>query len=135
MNARAKAVMKFQNSLFINQIHVMSQQKKGKVVAYKGLQGKGGELKAELLERGKNVIRAIVHPTRQKMIELLNGKEMTVTELYTKLRLEQSVASQMLAILRRAGLVQTRREGKEIYYSVNATNFDLVKVALDYFPQ
>jgi DNA-binding transcriptional ArsR family regulator len=36
-----------------------------------------------------------------------------------KLRLEQSVASQHLAILRRAGIVSTTRDGKFIYYSVN----------------
>jgi DNA-binding transcriptional ArsR family regulator len=44
---------------------------------------------------------------------------MTVTEIYVKLRLEQSVASQHLAILRKAGFVDTLRDGKFIYYSVN----------------
>ena len=37
-----------------------------------------------------------------------------------KLRLEQSVASQHLAVLRKAGFVTTTRDGKFIYYSVNA---------------
>lgn len=45
--------------------------------------------------------------------------KITVTELYVKLRLEQSVASQHLAILRKAGFVKTERDGKFIYYSVN----------------
>ena len=44
---------------------------------------------------------------------------MTVTEIYVKLRLEQSVASQHLAILRRAGIVSTARDGKFIFYSLN----------------
>jgi DNA-binding transcriptional ArsR family regulator len=44
---------------------------------------------------------------------------MTVTELYVKLRLEQSVDSQHLAILRKAGFVKTVRDGKFIFYSVN----------------
>jgi len=39
--------------------------------------------------------------------------------IYIKLRLEQSVASQHLAILRRAGVVVTDREGKFIYYSID----------------
>jgi DNA-binding transcriptional ArsR family regulator len=43
----------------------------------------------------------------------------TVTEIYVHLRLEQSVASQHLAILRKAGIVKTERDGKFIYYSVN----------------
>jgi DNA-binding transcriptional ArsR family regulator len=44
---------------------------------------------------------------------------MTVTELYVKLRLEQSVASQHLAILRRSGVVITERHGKFIYYALD----------------
>ncbi|BAV09207.1 hypothetical protein FLA_5255 [Filimonas lacunae] len=54
------------------------------------------------------------------MVKLLDEhKKMTVTEIYVKLRLEQSVASQHLAILRRAGIVATQRDGKFIYYGVN----------------
>ncbi|MFT5834619.1 MAG: DNA-binding transcriptional ArsR family regulator, partial [Cognaticolwellia sp.] len=66
------------------------------------------------------VLRAVNHKLRQEIIHLLevNG-QMTVTDLYVKLRLEQSVASQHLAILRRAGVVITEREGKFIYYSLD----------------
>lgn len=54
------------------------------------------------------------------MIRLIDEhKKITVTELYIKLRLEQSVASQHLSILRKAGFVKTSREGKYIYYSIN----------------
>jgi DNA-binding transcriptional ArsR family regulator len=52
-----------------------------------------------------------------------NGK-MTVTEIYVKLRLEQSVASQHLAILRKAGFVKTERDGKFIYYSINTNSLE-----------
>ena len=63
-------------------------------------------------------LRAINHKLRQQMLKLLDeNKRMTVTELYVKLRLEQSVASQHLAILRRAGIVSTQRTGKFIFYS------------------
>jgi len=66
------------------------------------------------------VLRAINHKLRQQILKLIeeHGK-MTVTEIYVKLRLEQSVASQHLAILRKAGFVKTERDGKFIYYSVN----------------
>jgi DNA-binding transcriptional ArsR family regulator len=47
----------------------------------------------------------------------------TVTELYVSLRLEQSVASQHLSILRKAGFVNTTRDGKFVYYTVNSTRF------------
>ena len=56
---------------------------------------------------------------------------MTVTELYVKLRLEQSVASQHLAILRKAGFVTTDRDGKFIYYSVNANRIQEVNQFVD----
>ena len=54
-----------------------------------------------------------------KKDHLEDGETMTVTDIYIKLRLEQSVASQHLAILRRAGVVATDRQGKFIYYSLD----------------
>ncbi|MDX1912324.1 MAG: metalloregulator ArsR/SmtB family transcription factor [Saprospiraceae bacterium] len=72
------------------------------------------------LRKAVLVLRAVNHKLRQKMLDLLEeNKRMTVTEIYVKLRLEQSVASQHLAILRSAGVVQTERNGKFIFYSVN----------------
>lgn len=66
------------------------------------------------------VLRAVNHDLRRQIIELLSVEErMTVTELYIKLRIEQSVASQHLAILRKAGLVIPSREGKYIRYQLN----------------
>lgn len=64
------------------------------------------------------ILRAVNHKLRQQILKLLDEKKkITVTEIYVKLRLEQSVASQHLAILRRAGIVTTIRDGKHIYYS------------------
>jgi DNA-binding transcriptional ArsR family regulator len=82
----------------------------------------GTGLKVDLLnvKKAALVLRAVNHKLRQQILKQIdeNGK-ITVTELYVKLRLEQSVASQHLAILRKAGFVKTDREGKFIYYSVN----------------
>lgn len=80
------------------------------------------ELSIELLQikKASLIFRAINHRLRQQMIKLLHEhKKMTVTEIYMKLELEQSVASQHLAILRKAGFVLTKRDGKFVYYSVN----------------
>ncbi len=72
------------------------------------------------LRKAVLVLRAVNHKLRQRIIDLLEEKDnMTVTDIYIKLRLEQSVASQHLAILRRAGVVVTRREGKFIFYSID----------------
>lgn len=73
-----------------------------------------------LLKKAALIFRAINHPLRQQMMQLLHTNlRMTVTEIYVTLRLEQSVASQHLAILRVAALVKAHRERKHIFYSVN----------------
>ncbi|MEO6071027.1 MAG: metalloregulator ArsR/SmtB family transcription factor [Chitinophagaceae bacterium] len=80
------------------------------------------DLKIDVLQLKKAalVLRAVNHKLRQQILKLINQKDkITVTEIYVKLRLEQSVASQHLAILRKAGFVTTARDGKFIYYSVN----------------
>jgi ArsR family transcriptional regulator, virulence genes transcriptional regulator len=73
------------------------------------------------LKKASMILRALNHKLRQQIIRLLDeSKRLTVTELYIQLRLEQSVASQHLAILRRAGIVKTERHGKFIYYTINS---------------
>jgi ArsR family transcriptional regulator, virulence genes transcriptional regulator len=70
-------------------------------------------------------LRAINHEERLQILSLLKqNKEMSVTELFTALNSEQSVISQHLAVLRRAGMVNSSRSGKHIYYSVNKERFD-----------
>ena len=72
------------------------------------------------LRKAVLVLRAVNHKLRQRIIDLLEiNDSMNVTDIYIKLRLEQSVASQHLAILRRAGIVDTERNGKFINYSIN----------------
>src|SRR4028119_100527 len=89
----------------------------------------GSAIKLDFLhvKKAALVLRAMNHKLRQQMIKLLDeSKKMTVTEIYVKLRLEQSVASQHLAILRRAGIVITQRDGKFIYYTINYSRVDEV---------
>src|SRR6476619_3226418 len=72
------------------------------------------------LKKAALVIRALNHKLRQQIIRLIHDHHrMTVTTIYVKLHLEQSAVSQHLAILRTAGYVNTEREGKCIFYSVN----------------
>jgi ArsR family transcriptional regulator, virulence genes transcriptional regulator len=87
----------------------------------------GDSLKVDLLgiKKAALILRAINHKLRQQILKQIDehGK-LTVTELYVALRLEQSVASQHLAILRKAGFVKTSRNGKFIYYSVNSNRIE-----------
>jgi len=71
------------------------------------------------------ILRALNHKLRQQLLKLIEEeKKITVTEIYVRLRLEQSVASQHLAILRKAGVVSTQRDGKFIYYIINHKRID-----------
>lgn len=79
------------------------------------------------VKKGAAILRAINHKLRQSIIKLLEEKSnLTVTEIYVKLRVEQSVASQHLAILRRAEFVITTRDGKNIHYSLNTSRLEEV---------
>lgn len=77
------------------------------------------------IKKASAILRALNHKLRQSIIKLLDEKKnLSVTEIYVKLRIEQSVASQHLAILRRADILTTQREGKNIYYNVNYARID-----------
>lgn len=96
----------------------MRNKKNETVILKKG--DKEIQLDYSNLRKAVLVLRAVNHKLRQRVIDLLDeGDSLTVTDIYIKLRLEQSVASQHLAILRRAGVVITERQGKFIYYSIN----------------
>ena len=69
------------------------------------------ELKAELF-------KALGHPARVRVLEVLVEDEHTVSELQPLVGIESSHLSQQLAVLRRAGLVVTRREGSSIHYAL-----------------
>ncbi|MEO6550913.1 MAG: metalloregulator ArsR/SmtB family transcription factor [Ferruginibacter sp.] len=71
------------------------------------------------------ILRALNHKLRQQLLKLIEEeKKITVTEIYVRLKLEQSVASQHLAILRKAGIVTTQRDGKFIFYIINHKRID-----------
>ena len=73
-----------------------------------------------LLKKTAIILRALNHQLRQHIFKLLEQQaKMTVSEIYAYLKVEQSVASQHLAILRRAGIVKTEREGKFVFYKLN----------------
>ena len=76
------------------------------------------------LKKAWLILRAINHPLRQQMVHIIhNAGSINVTELYIRLRIEQSVASQHLAILRRAGFVKAVRNKKFVLYEVNYSRF------------
>lgn len=65
-------------------------------------------------------LKAIANESRLMILCHLDGKELSVTELNQHLDLSQSALSQHLAVLRKDGLVTTRRASQTIYYSLGA---------------
>lgn len=74
----------------------------------------------EEIKKAAMALRGVNHKTRQAILNLLHdNKEMKVSDIYKKLKLEQSLTSAFLGRLRSSGVVKTRRDGQVIYYSVN----------------
>jgi DNA-binding transcriptional ArsR family regulator len=77
------------------------------------------KLDIEKLEMAASRLRAIAHPMRIAIIDLLTvNPKLTVTEIYMKLNIEQASASHHLNILKTKGLLESRRDGKMIFYSL-----------------
>jgi DNA-binding transcriptional ArsR family regulator len=69
------------------------------------------EVKAELF-------KALGHPARVRVLEVLSEGERSVSDMQPLVGIESSHLSQQLGVLRRAGLVVTRREGASVVYSL-----------------
>lgn len=102
------------------------------IVNADGTEGESVKVDFLNLKKASMILRALNHKLRQQIIRLLDeNKRLTVTELYIQLRLEQSVASQHLAILRRAGIVKTERHGKFIFYTINCARISEIMKCVD----
>lgn len=65
-----------------------------------------------------DIFQALAHPTRIAIIELLEGGELSAGELIAKLGMEQANVSQHLSVLRAKQLVEHRKVGNQVFYSV-----------------
>ncbi len=70
------------------------------------------------IDQSTALLKALANDNRLRILCLLDDTELSVTELNQRLSLSQSALSQHLAILRREGLVSTRRASQTIYYSL-----------------
>lgn len=69
-----------------------------------------------------NLLKSISHPKRLEIIQLLRDKEFSVSEIQSMLGLPQANLSQHLQILRDAGVLSTKKQGKNIFYSLSHPN-------------
>lgn len=72
----------------------------------------------QVFNKQAGIVKALAHPSRLEIIHLLRTHNLTVTQMTKMLGVRQAYVSQQLLILKRAKVVTARRDGKEMYYSV-----------------
>ncbi|MGX4694034.1 ArsR/SmtB family transcription factor [Streptomyces sp. JNUCC 63] len=81
------------------------------------------QLKAEFF-------KTLGHPARIRVLELLSEREHAVAEMLPEVGIEPAALSQQLAVLRRAGLVVSRKQGSTVHYSLTDPHVaELLRVA------
>jgi len=77
--------------------------------------GKPGSSDVEILERQVRICKAFANSTRLVILDLLGSREWPVSKLQAELGVSKPNLSQHLAVLKAAGVVVTRRQGKQVY--------------------
>jgi DNA-binding transcriptional ArsR family regulator len=77
-----------------------------------------------------NIFKAMAHPTRIQIIKLLQNGELCVCEILPSLESEQSNTSQHLTVMKNQGIVESRKDGSKVIYSIkNAEVFEMINLA------
>jgi DNA-binding transcriptional ArsR family regulator len=78
------------------------------------------KLSVDAVRQAATMLKCIGHPIRLQIIELLDRDgEQNVTAIYESLQIEQAVASQHLNLMRDKGILASRREGVNVFYSID----------------
>lgn len=72
----------------------------------------------EIAEKVALVLKAVAHPIRLQIIEALEHGEHCVGDLVTRLNLPQAIVSQQLLLMKDKGVLDSRKEGTNVYYSI-----------------
>lgn len=71
------------------------------------------------MEKELQVLKALADETRFKIVEFLLNGERCVCEIFPYVKRTQSTVSIQLDVLRKAGIVESRKEGKRVYYFIS----------------
>ena len=86
----------------------------------------------EFLETATEVLRAIAHPIRIAIVDLLRAKKrLSVTEIHEHLSIEQAIASHHLRILKDKSILVAQRDGKNTFYSLRENDFSKIISSLE----
>ena len=72
----------------------------------------------QLAEKVALTLKAVAHPTRLQIVEALEHGEMCVGGLVNRLGLPQAIVSQQLLLMKDKGVLDSRKEGTNVYYSI-----------------
>ncbi len=75
-------------------------------------------IKEDTLEKMAETLKAIAHPIRLQIVNILMNGERSVGELVRTLGTKQSLTSQQLSILKSRGVLKSRRNGNVVFYSI-----------------
>jgi DNA-binding transcriptional ArsR family regulator len=107
-----------------------SQAKESSVSADRGGAPAAGGGQEPIYVAKAEFFRVLGHPARVRILELLRDGEMSVGELQAELRLDSSGTSQHLGVLRRQGILESRKEGTSVFYRARDPRiFELLEVA------
>ncbi len=86
----------------------------------------------DVLENSTEALRAVAHPIRLQIIAILyESKGLSVSEIFSKLNIEQAIASHHLRILKDQDIVSVRRDGKNAFYTlIDSGYFTIVDTIL-----
>jgi DNA-binding transcriptional ArsR family regulator len=87
-----------------------------------GMTGQELQKLASRAREASELLKALAHQTRLLILCILADEEKTVGEIESILGVQQAMVSQQLARLRMEGLVNTRREGRLVYYSIGQSS-------------
>ncbi len=83
-----------------------------------------------LVKLKSDLFKGLAHPIRIKILELLKNGELCVCTIYEELEQSQSNISQHLSKLKKANLVKSRKDGLQVYYSLNNDKIiDILKLS------
>ncbi|MDO7787655.1 ArsR/SmtB family transcription factor [Desulforamulus aquiferis] len=87
-------------------------------------------MKEKISQLKADLFKAIAHPTRIRILELLKDGELCVCDIFEELNVEQANTSQHLAILKKQDILQSRKEGLRVIYSIKYPEIiDILKTA------
>ncbi len=84
---------------------------------------------SDLHNSRSDIFKALAHPTRLRILDLLRNGELCVCEIFPALDMEQSNISRHLSILKKEGILSMRKKGLNVYYRVNDPRvYEIIKL-------